>query len=111
MSLRPHAAINENAVTVPIYAPDPFGGAFFAAVSSAIANGINGARAVIDTRGTLGGTATSFMGWARSPQRFRGAAALGTGRVYAPKAGELNDERTSLDANARAIFASRSARR
>jgi hypothetical protein len=94
---RPRAA-NEYVVPVSQFAPDRTGAAMFAAISSNIANGINGARAVVDTRG---GT---HFGWVRELQKFRGAAALGRGRPVVKKHGTIADERSAPQSTARAIF-------
>lgn len=97
---RRQAAANAAARTVVDYEPDPYGAGMVGALTSAIGSTLNGARAVVVRNPT-------WHGWTRPLQTMRGAANLGTARVFAPKNSELSRETTTTDPTAAAIFASR----
>jgi hypothetical protein len=95
-----------NAVVRPVveYAPDPHGGWLFSSLARAINSTLNGDQPVIERSPTYYGVV------ARELQKFRGAAGLGAAQIYANRAGQMSEQRTTADSATAAIFAARMAR-
>lgn len=97
-------AINETPRALVDYAPDPHGAWLFGALTRRINATLNHANPVAERSPTYYGVV------ARQLQRFAGAAGLGAAAIYAPRAGQMNQQRTTTDDSTAAIFASRAAR-
>ena len=104
MSSASNPAPNAVVRQVVEYLPDWHGGALFAGLSGAIADGLNSGRATTVT-------SPMFYGWATPPQQFHGAvAALGRARAISPRNSTLSAEKTTDDVTATSIFRERMAR-
>lgn len=102
MSVGSNPAPNAQVHAVTDYAPDPYGWGMVAALQRGIGNTLNGARKVMPRSAT-------WHGWTQQVQTFRGAAATGSARVFAPRSSTMQDQSAGQSVAA-AIFLDRSGR-
>lgn len=94
------AAPNAQMTSQVVYGVDPRGWGMFAALTGALNRGLTGQRAVV--------TGPMFGGVAQAPQKFTGAASLGTARPTTKRSSEMGDQvSTSLADPITAAFLAR----
>lgn len=96
-------AMNATVRPVVDYAPDPHGGWTFGALTRAIGR-------TLANNPVAEASATYYGVVARPLQRFTGAAGLGAAQIYAPRAGQMNGQVSTLDSATSAVFLARMAR-